>query len=159
MIRLKFSLCFLINVYSFENRFNKSGSKPQKYFSSKGTCSLWHTVNVLKTETATIIHHWNLCSLFQSLKTRGFEVQILFQKETKKVAKLCIASTNVAEIHQTTNIYGDIKISLKIRYLLAPKLQFVFLKIADGFDLITSKMLFASFIKHTKQKIEDTAGK
>ena len=111
MIRLEFSLCFLINVYSFENTstpcawFNKSGSKPQKYFSSKGTCSLWHTVNVLKTETATIIHHWNLCSLFQSLKTRGFEVQILFQKETKKVAKLCIASTSVVEIHQTTNIW------------------------------------------------------
>ena len=45
------------------------------------------------------------------------------------------------------------------RHLFTPKVPFVFLKIADGFDLITSKMLFASFIKHTKQKIEDTAGK
>ena len=159
MIRLAFSLCFLINVYSFENISypcswcNKSGSKPQKYFSSKGTCSLWLTVNVLKTKTATIIHHWNLCSLFQSLKTRGFEVQILFQKETKKVAKLCI--TSVVEIHQTTSTMTI----LKFHCIISPKLPFVFLKIADGFDLITSKMLFASFIKHTKQKIEDTAGK
>ena len=45
------------------------------------------------------------------------------------------------------------------RHRFTPKLTFVFLKIANGFDLISSNMLFASFIKHTKQKIEDTAGK
>ena len=55
--------------------------------------------------------------------------------------------------------YGNIEISLKTRHLLAPRLSFVFLKIGNGFDLISSNMLFASFIKHTKQKIEDTAGK